>query len=52
MRLMVCVDTAGAEDGYEEDELPTYDEHVDNISELLRSGYYQVEYVDEARDGE
>jgi hypothetical protein len=52
MRLMVCVETAGAEDGYDEDEIPPFAEHVDNIKELLRSGYYTVEYVDECRDNE
>jgi hypothetical protein len=52
MRLAVFVETGEAEQGYEEGDEPTFDEHVDNIKELLRSGYYEVEYVDEARDGE
>lgn len=52
MRLMVCVETGEADQGYDEGEEPTFAEHVDNIKELLRSGYYEVEYVDEARDGE
>lgn len=52
MRLVVCVETAGAEDGYDEDKTPTFSEHADEIAELLRMGNYGVEYVDEARDGE
>lgn len=52
MRLAVFVDTEEAEQGYEEGEEPSFDEHVDNITELLRSGYYSVAFVDEARDGE
>lgn len=52
MRLAVFVDTAEADQGYEDDELPTFAEHVENIEELLRSGYYSVDYVDEVIDGE
>jgi hypothetical protein len=52
MRLAVFVDTGEADQGYEEGEEPTFEEHVDNIKELLRSGYYEVAFVDEARDGD
>lgn len=30
----------------------SWEDAVDEISELLRSGYFEVEYVDGARDGE
>lgn len=52
MRLAVFVDTEAAEDGYEEDERPSFAEHVDEIKELLRMGNYEVAFVDEAKDGE
>lgn len=42
MRIMVVVDTGEADQGYDEGEEPTYEQHVDDIKELLRSGYYDV----------
>lgn len=50
MRLIVCINTAGAEDGYEEDSRPSYQDHVYEIGELLRMGHYDFEYIVEARD--
>jgi hypothetical protein len=52
MRLAISVNTAEAEDGYDENELPTFSDHVEAIEELLRMGHYNVDYVDEAHDGE
>lgn len=52
MRLAVFVDTSEADDGYDENEIPTFSDHVEAISELLRERHYNVDYVDEARDGE
>lgn len=52
MRIMVCINTAEAEDGYEEENVPTFADHKYEIEELLRQGHYNVEYVDESRDGE
>lgn len=52
MRLMVCLNTGEADQGYDEGEGPDFLEHSDNIKELLRSGYYEVEYITEALDGE
>lgn len=49
MRFMVCVNNDeavanGDEQGWEDIQY--------EIAELLRSGYYAVEYMDECRDGE
>lgn len=52
MRLMVCVNTGEADQGYDDGEAPSFSEHMDNIHELLRSGYYNVEYIEECRDNE
>jgi hypothetical protein len=52
MRLAVFLETGEADQGYEEGEEPTFEQHCENIRELLRSGYYEVDYIDEARDGE
>jgi hypothetical protein len=46
MILRVLVDTGGAEDGYDEDDIPDLAQHKDDIGELLRSGYYEVKHVE------
>lgn len=43
MRVVVIVETAGADDGYNEER--PLSEHEYEIKELLRSGYYEVEGV-------
>jgi hypothetical protein len=45
MRIAVIVETGEADQGYEEGEEPTFEQHEDDIKELLRSGYYNVERV-------
>jgi hypothetical protein len=42
MKIVVEIDTCAAEDGYEEDEIPSYAQHIEDIGELLRSGYYSI----------
>jgi hypothetical protein len=49
MRYMVCInDNERVANGDES----TWDDTLDEIRELLRSGYFEVEYMDEARDNE
>jgi len=50
MRLAVFVETDSADDG--RDEPQSFQEHEYNIREALRDAHYEVDYVDEARDGE
>lgn len=50
MKIRVIVDTGEADQGYEEGEGPTFAEHSDNIRELLRSGYYEVDWMDTYED--
>lgn len=45
MRIALIVETGEADQGYDEDEESTFEQHKDDIEELLRSGYYQVERI-------
>lgn len=46
MIIKILVDTSEAEDGYEEEDIPDFAQHKDDIEELLRSGYYNVMRVE------
>lgn len=49
MRFMVCINNDEAEDMGAES---TLEDVQYEVGELLRSGYYEVEYIDECRDNE
>lgn len=43
MRIIVVIDTAEADDGYDPDDTLTFGQHVYEIGECLRAGRYNID---------